>query len=62
MINKRVAANCMSGYATGERKPFLLFPEDEEFRKKWVYFVNRKNCGHRQNILLQVSITSMKNL
>ena len=42
MVNKCVT-NCTSGYATGEKKPSFLFPEDEELSKKWIDFVNSKN-------------------
>ena len=56
----------MSGYATGEKKLSFLFPEDEELRKKWIYFVNRKNYnpGHNilelYNILVQIRFTISK--
>ena len=43
MVNECVVTNCTSGYATGEKNPSFLFPEDEELRKKLIYFVNRKN-------------------
>ena len=42
MVNKFVVTNCTSGYATGEKNPPFLFPEDEELRKKWIYFINGK--------------------
>ena len=45
MVNKCVVTNCTSGHATGEKNPSFLFPEDEELRKKWIYFVNRKNSA-----------------
>ena len=37
MVNKCAATNCTSPYATGEKKPSFLFPEDEELRKKWIF-------------------------
>ena len=43
MVNKCVVTNCTRDYPTGEKKQFFLFPKDEERRKKWIYFVNRKN-------------------
>ena len=43
MANECVAANCTTGYATGEKKPSFLFPENAELRSKWIYFVNRKD-------------------
>ena len=43
MVNECVVTNCTRGYATGEKNPSFLFPEDEELRKKLIYFVNRKN-------------------
>ena len=43
MVNKCVVTNYTRDYPTGEKKPFVLFPKDEERRKKWIYFVNRKN-------------------
>ena len=43
MVNKCVVVDCSTGYSTGERKPSFVFPDDEELRKKWIYFVNRKN-------------------
>ena len=38
-----VVTNCRSGYATCEKKPSFVFPEEKELHKKWIYFVNRKN-------------------
>ena len=43
MVNKCVVANCTSGYITGEKNPSFLFPEDNNLRRKWIYFVNRKD-------------------
>ena len=43
MVKKCVVTTRTSGYATGEKKQSSLFPEDEKLRKKWIYFVNRKN-------------------
>ena len=43
MVNKYVVANCTSGYITGEKNPSFLFPEDNDLRSKWIYFVNRKD-------------------
>ena len=43
MVNKCLVINCASGYATGEKRPSLLSPKGQEFRIKWVYFVNHKD-------------------
>ena len=42
MVNKCPVTNCTSGYSAGLKKPSFHFPEDEELRKKWIYFINRK--------------------
>lgn len=42
MINKCVVTTCTSGFATGEKIPSFLFPEDQKLRRKWIYFVNCK--------------------
>ena len=34
---------CCYKLQTGEKKPSFLLAEDKELRKKWIYFVNRKN-------------------
>ena len=43
MVNKCVVADCASGYTTSEKNASFLFPEDNDFRSKWIYFVNRKD-------------------
>lgn len=43
MVNKCFVTNFTSVYASGEKKPSFLFPEDEERCKKLIYVVNPKN-------------------
>ena len=42
MVNKRVVTNCSIGYKTGQRKALFHFHEDQELKRKWIYFVNCK--------------------
>ena len=42
MVNKCVATNCSTGYKTGQKKASFHFHEDQELKRKWIYFVNRK--------------------
>ena len=43
MVNKCVVDNCYTGHLTGPRKAIFSFPEDPDLRKRWIYFVNRKD-------------------
>ena len=43
MVNKCVVGNCYTGHLTGPRKASFSFPEDPDLRKRWIYFVNRKD-------------------
>ena len=49
-VNKCVATNCTSSFATGEKKPPFLFQEDEELRKNVFISLIAKSV-HRQFIL-----------
>ena len=42
MVNKCVVKNCSSGYKTGQWKALFYFHEDQELKRKWIYFLNRK--------------------
>ena len=42
MANKCVVTNCASGYKTGQWKALFYFHEDQELKRKWIYFLNRK--------------------
>ena len=42
MVNKCVVTNCSAGYKTGQRKALFHFHEDQELKRKWIYFVNHK--------------------
>ena len=41
MVNNCALEGCNSGYLTGETKSSFYFPEEDDLRKRWVYFVNR---------------------
>ena len=43
MVNKCVVTNCSTGYKTGQKKASFHFHEDQELKRKWIYFVNRKD-------------------
>ena len=43
MINKCVVGNGYTGHLTDLRKASFSFPEDPDLRKRWIYFVNRKD-------------------
>ena len=62
MVNKCVVTNCTSGYATGLKKPSFLFPEDSELRKKWIYFVNRKDWFPTKYSVICIDHFEEKNL
>ena len=42
MVNKCVVKNCSISYKTGQKKAWLYFHEDQELKRRWIYFVNRK--------------------
>ena len=49
MGNKFVVMNCSTSYKTWQKKASLYFHEDQELKRKWIYFVNRKDwfpTGH----------------
>ena len=43
MVNKCVVTNCSASYKTGQKKASFHFREDQELKRKWIYFVNRKD-------------------
>ena len=43
MVNKCVLMNCSTGYKAGQKKASFHFHEDQELKRKWIYFVNRKD-------------------
>ena len=43
MVNKCVVMNCSTGYKTGQKKALFHFYEDQELKRKWIYFVNCKD-------------------
>ena len=43
MVNKCVVTNCSTGYKTRQKKASLHFHEDQQLKRKWIYFVNRKD-------------------
>ena len=43
MVNKCVATNCSTSYKTGQKKASFHFLQDQELKRKWIYFVNRKD-------------------
>ena len=43
MVNKSVRTNCSTSYKTGQKKASFHFHEDQELKRKWIYFVNRKD-------------------
>ena len=43
MVNKCVVKNCSISYKTGQKKAWLYFHEDQELKRRWIYFVNRKD-------------------
>ena len=59
MVNKCFVTNLTSGYASGEKKPSFLFPE--ELCKKLIYFVNPKNWTLTKHSVACIN-TSMINL
>ena len=42
MVNKCVVTNCSTVYKTGQKKAPFHFHEDQQLKRKWIYFVNRK--------------------
>ena len=43
MVNKCSVVGCSSNYESGEPAPVFGFPKDENLRKLWVRFINRKD-------------------
>ena len=43
MVDKCVVTNCSTSYKTGQKKASFHFHEDQELKRKWIYFVNRKD-------------------
>lgn len=54
MVNKCVVANCNSGFRYGPRKPSFLFPQNEDLRKRWIYFVNRQDWSPSKHSVICV--------
>ena len=40
VVNKCVVTNCSTGYKTGQKKASFDFDEDQELKRKLIYFVN----------------------
>ena len=43
MVNKCSVVGCNSNYKSGEQAPVFGFPKDEDMKKLWVKFINRKD-------------------
>ena len=43
MVNKCVETNCSTSYKTGQKKASFHFHEDQELKRKRVYFFNHKD-------------------
>ena len=43
IVDKYVVTNCSTSYKTGQKKASFHFHEDQELKRKWIYFVNRKD-------------------
>ena len=43
MPDKCCVVGCKTNYIDGPKNSVLYFPQDEELKKKWIRFVNRKN-------------------
>ena len=43
MVHKFAVTNCSTSYKTGQKKASFHFHEDQELKRKWIYFVNRKD-------------------
>ena len=43
MVNKYVVTNCSTRYKADQKKASFLFHEDQELKRKRIYFVNRKD-------------------
>ena len=54
MVNKCVATNCSTSYKTGQKKASFHFLQDQELKRKWIYFVNRKDWLPNANSVICV--------
>ena len=43
MVYKCGIVDCRSNYAAEEANTVFSFPKDEDIRKRWIKFVNRKD-------------------
>ena len=43
MVDKFFVTNCFTGYKTGQKKALFHFHEDQELKRKRIYFVNHKD-------------------
>ena len=43
MVYKCCIVDCRSNYAAEEANTVFSFPKDEDIRKRWIKFVNRKD-------------------
>ena len=41
MVHKFSVTNCSTSYKTGQKKASFHFQEDQELKRKLIYFVNR---------------------
>ena len=43
IVDKCVVANCSTSYKSGQKEVSLHFQGDQELKRNWVYFVNRRD-------------------
>ena len=53
MVNNCAVEGCNSGYLTCETKSSFYFPEEDDLRKRWVYFVNRVDWLSSKNSVIK---------
>ena len=58
IVNTFVVTNCSTGYKTGQKKASFDFHEDQELKRRWIYFVNRKDwlCIQCVRIILKIKL------
>ena len=55
MVNKCVVKNCSTSYKTGQKKALFHFHEDQEFKRKWIYFANHKDWLPTAHSVIRIS-------
>ena len=53
-VNKCTVTNCSTSYKTGLKKVLLHFHENQELKRKWIYFVNRKKWLHTARSIIRI--------